>query len=114
MRDSFAKNKKGILIMLCSALCACVGQLLWKLSATEGILLALLGFVLYGFGALFMLIAYKYGSLSVLQPMQSVSYILSIIIGVMILNESLNLQKVIGVIVIMMGMLLIGGGDTEA
>ena len=114
MLDSFAKNKKGILLMLCSALCACVGQLLWKLSATEGIWLALVGFVLYGLGALFMLIAYRFGHLSVLQPMQSISYILSIIIGVLILNEALTVQKVIGVLIIMAGIVLIAGGDKES
>lgn len=113
MIESFAKNKKGILIMLCSAFCACVGQLLWKLSAEQGVFVALVGFVFYGFGALFMLIAYRYGSLSVLQPMQSVNYILSIIIGVIVLSESVTVKKVIGVLVIMAGIVLIGGGDEE-
>ncbi len=97
--------------MLCSAFCACIGQLLWKMSAQQGIYLALIGFFLYGLGALFMLIAYRYGSLSVLQPMQSVSYIFSIIIGFLILNEPFRLLKVIGVFIIMTGILFIGGGD---
>lgn len=36
MLESFQKNKKGILLMLVSSICVCVGQLLWKLSATRG------------------------------------------------------------------------------
>lgn len=99
--------------MLCSALCACIGQLLWKLSAQQGIWLALVGFFLYGMGALFMLIAYRYGSLSVLQPMQSASYIFSIVIGVIVLSETVNLQKIVGVLIIMAGILFIGGGDEK-
>lgn len=113
MLDSFAKNKKGILIMLCSAACACIGQLLWKLSAEQGVLLALVGFGFYGVGALFMLIAYRFGSLSVLQPMQSVNYVLSIIIGAIVLNEAVTLLKVVGVLIIMVGIVFIGGGDME-
>ena len=60
MRESFEKNKKGILLMIVAAVLACVGQLLWKLSVTNGILYLLLGFGLYGLGALLMLIAYRY------------------------------------------------------
>ena len=71
MLESFQKNKKGILLMLVSSICVCVGQLLWKLSATQGIIVMLAGFCFYGVGALVMIIAYKYGKLSVLQPMLS-------------------------------------------
>ncbi len=99
--------------MLCSAACACIGQLLWKLSAQQGLLVALAGFCLYGVGALFMLISYRFGSLSVLQPIQSVNYILSIIIGAIVLGEPVTVTKVIGVIVIMAGIVLIVGGDAE-
>lgn len=35
MLESFQKNKKGILLMLVSSICVCVGQLLWKLSAAQ-------------------------------------------------------------------------------
>ena len=71
MIESIQKNKKGILLMLVSSICVCVGQLLWKLSATQGLLFMLAGFVFYGAGALIMIIAYKFGKLSVLQPMVS-------------------------------------------
>ena len=58
MIESIRKNKKGILMMIVSSICACVGQLLWKLSAVEGIMMMLAGFVLYGIGALVMIAAY--------------------------------------------------------
>lgn len=113
MLESFEKNKKGIMIMMCSAICACLGQLLWKLSAEYGVMAALIGFGFYGMGALFMLIAYRFGSLSVLQPMQSVNYVISIVLGAIIFSEAVTPGKVIGVLVIMVGIVLIGGGDEE-
>ncbi|PEG28505.1 hypothetical protein CQ395_03055 [Clostridium neonatale] len=97
--------------MLISSICVCVGQLLWKISAEEGILFLIFGFALYGIGAFIMIIAYKFGSLSVLQPMLSLNYVLSIILAHTILKEDITLLKVIGVLIIILGVILIGGGD---
>lgn len=111
MKESFAKNRTGILLMLISSVCACIGQLLWKLSAERGVWLMLAGFGFYGIGALIMLIAYRFGSLSVLQPMLSMNYVLGIILGALILKEEITILKVMGVLIIMTGVVLIGGGD---
>lgn len=111
MLDSLKKNRKGILLMLISSICVCIGQLLWKISNTNGLTFLLVGFIFYGLGALIMIIAYKFGSLSVLQPMLSLNYIFSVILAKTVLNESITLMKVIGVIIVMIGVLLIGGGD---
>ncbi|CAH0438843.1 Putative transporter [Clostridium neonatale] len=110
MLESLRKNSKGILLMLISSICVCVGQLLWKISAEEGILFLIFGFALYGIGAFIMIIAYKFGSLSVLQPMLSLNYVLSIILAHTILKEDITLLKVIGVLIIILGVILIGGG----
>lgn len=111
MINSLKKNKKGILLMLFSSICVCVGQLLWKLSADKGIVCLLLGFVFYGVGALVMIIAYKYGKLSVLQPMLSLNYVLSIILAALVLKEEVTVLKCIGVLVIILGVVMIAGGD---
>lgn len=99
--------------MLVSSICACIGQLMWKLSAEQGILVMLLGFCFYGAGALIMLIAYKFGKLSVLQPMLSLNYVLSIILGAVVLKEPITILKCIGVLVIISGVIMIAGGDAE-
>ena len=83
---------------------------MWKLSS-RGLQYLIIGFILYGVGALIMLIAYKYGSLSVLQPCLSLNYALSIFLGVWVLGESLSLMKIIGIIIIIIGVIMIGGGD---
>ena len=113
MLESFRKNKKGILLMLISSICVCVGQLLWKLSAKQGIIIMLAGFCFYGLGALVMIIAYKFGKLSVLQPMLSLNYVLSLILAVVVLKEEITVLKCIGVLVIITGVVMIAGGDEE-
>lgn len=111
MLQSFKKNKIGIGLMLLSALFACLGQMFWKLSATKGIWFLLIGFVFYAVGALIMLIAYRHGSLSVLQPMLSVNYIITLILAHFVLHETITPARIIGIAVIMVGVFLIGGGD---
>ena len=111
MLESFQKNKKGILLMLVSSICVCVGQLLWKLSSAQGIIVMLAGFCFYGVGALVMIIAYKYGKLSVLQPMLSLNYVL--FLAAAVLKEQITLLKSIGVLIIIAGVILIAGGDEE-
>ncbi|MBQ7506415.1 MAG: EamA family transporter [Lachnospiraceae bacterium] len=113
MLESLKKNRKGILIMLCSSLFACVGQLLWKLGGIYGVWMILIGFGFYAFGALFMLYAYRFGSVSVLQPVMSMNYVISVILGALVLKEPVTILKVIGVIVIMIGVILIGGGEEK-
>lgn len=113
MIESIKKNKKGILLMIISSVCVCLGQLLWKLSNSYGYCAMLLGFMLYGIGAIVMVVAYRYGKLSVLQPMLSLNYVLSIILATFVLKESVTIVKCIGVLIIVAGVVLIAGGDTE-
>jgi len=99
--------------MLISSICVCVGQLLWKISSTQGLIIMLAGFFFYGIGALVMIVAYKYGKLSVLQPMLSLNYVLSIVLAAMVLKEKITILKCVGVLVIIAGVILIAGGDEE-
>ena len=111
MIESLKKNKKGIILMLFSSLCVCIGQLFWKLYANGNLVFVILGFMFYGIGALVMLYAYKFGSLSVLQPMLSANYVFTVILATTILKEEINLLKIIGILIIIIGVILIGGGD---
>ena len=112
MLESLRRNKKGILLMLGSSLCVCFGQLLWKLSSQFGLWALLFGFGLYGIGALLMLWAYRFGKVSVLQPMLSLNYVLSLILAATVLNEPVTLLKCAGVLAIVAGVVLIAGGDS--
>ena len=99
--------------MVVSSVFVSFGQMFWKMFHTEGIWALILGLVLYAAGAIVMIVAYKYGKLSVLQPMLCLSYVFAIFIAVFILNEMMTPFRLAGIIVIIIGVILIGGGDSE-
>lgn len=103
MLDAIKKNGKGILLMFVSATALCIGQLIWKKMDGIQILPLLLGFVIYGVGALVMIMAFKYGELSVLQPMNSMSYVISTILAYFVLNEKISRMRLVGIIIIIIG-----------
>lgn len=103
------KNKqfwKGIFLILLSSLLSCSGQLFWKLFASSrSIKTLILGVLLYGFGALSMMLSFRYGDLSVLHPMLSFGYVVSIALGRLVLEEQVSSVKLIGIALIMIGVL---------
>ena len=113
MTESLQNNKKGILMMVASSVFVSFGQMFWKMFHTEGLWALVLGLALYAVGALIMIVAYKYGKLSVLQPMLCLSYVFAIFIGVFILGEAMTPLRLAGVIVVVFGVILIAGGDQE-
>ncbi len=79
---SLKKNSKGILIMVAASFFTAFGQLMWKLSQLDNNLYLLaLGFLLYGLGAITMIIAFRFGSYSVIHPIMCTSYIFAIFFG---------------------------------
>ena len=111
--QSLKENKKGIFLIILSSICVCIGQLFWKLGANGSYMYIIFGFCLYGTGALLMLISYKYGSLSVLQPMLSLNYVITIFLSYFVLNEQITINKLIGIFIIIFGVILIGRGDRK-
>ncbi|GHU97760.1 hypothetical protein FACS189483_04670 [Spirochaetia bacterium] len=101
-------NKFGVVLMILSSVCVCIGQLFWKLSTNGNILYVCLGFFLYGLGSILMIAAYKYGRVSKLQPILSINYVFSIFIAAIVLGERITVYKIIGVVIIMVSVVLIG------
>ncbi|MCR5650497.1 MAG: EamA family transporter [Lachnospiraceae bacterium] len=111
--------------MSVSALSISIGQLLWKLAdlgsitgelgSVSGLITLFLrvlpGFIIYAVGALVMTIALGYGELSVLQPVNSMSYVFALILSAMFLTEPITVLKVAGIIVIIAGVILMGGSS---
>lgn len=102
-----ATRIEGILLMVVSAAFVGSGQLLFKLGSTGDILLLLSGFACNAAGALAMIFAYKFGPLSVLQPMISLSYVLALVLGVLVLREPVDETKITGVFLICAGVVCI-------
>ncbi len=113
--NSFAKNKKGIIIMVFSSLLACTGQMFWKISAKsdDSLFFLLIGLAVFLLSAAFMLVGFRYGKLSILQPIYSINYIVSLIVGHFLFNEIIKPVNIAGVVIITVGVLLICGGDTD-
>ena len=103
--------------MILSALLTVVGQLLWdygkSASDSSDFILIFFGFAMYGFGSLLMIYSFKYGDLSILYPVMGISYVFAIIIGKIQLNEPITVPKVIGTAFILVGISLIGKGESE-
>ena len=94
--------------MVFSSVLTCMGQLCWKISTLHAsIAFAAIGLLLYGCGALVMIVALRYGDLSILHPMLSTGYVLSIAVGNIVLRESITITKVLGIAVIIVGLALI-------
>jgi undecaprenyl phosphate-alpha-L-ara4N flippase subunit ArnE len=69
------------------------------------------GFIIFGCGALLMILAYRHGELSVLQPINSMSYVYSIFLGYVVFHEEITIFRIIGVAAIMTGVVLLGRGN---
>jgi drug/metabolite transporter (DMT)-like permease len=108
---SIKKNWRGIILILISAFTLAGGQFLWKLSLGNNPFLLVSGFALYGLGAFFMIASYRFGSLSVLHPMMSASYVFAFILGGVFLKESITLLMLLGLLIIIIGNIFVGGGD---
>ena len=108
--ESMSNQKKGISLMLFSAFVTCSGQLMWKLSATGNnqVWFLIIGFALYALGAILMISAFQFGEVSMLQPMLSIGFVISLVLGHIVLNESITAQKIMGVILIIVGMFFLG------
>lgn len=105
---------KGRLLMLVSSVFVCVGQLCWKLGTEQmPLTLTMLGFGLYAIGALIMLRAYRFGKMSALQPMLSMNYVFSTLLGAAVLREAIHMQMLLGIAIIVSGVILLGGEDAQ-
>ncbi len=104
----------GIILMVLVAFLVAVGQLFWKLSAgANGFdwLWFILGTGLYGGATLLMMGAFRFGRLSVLQPMLALSFAFMPILGCCVLGESISMPQYLGIAIVAVGVILVGVGD---
>ena len=66
------------------------------------------GLALYGVGAVLMVLALQHGELSVLYPMISLSYVWVAILSVLAFHEQMNVPRIAGIIVIVLGVGVLG------
>ena len=106
----------AILLMVITTLCTSLAQVLYKFAAPnlQLNLIALItnipliaGLILYGLAAIFLILALRLGEVSVLYPIVATSYIWVTLLAMLLFNESINLLRWTGVIVIILGVILI-------
>lgn len=104
-------NKKnpiiGYVLILLAAIFTSLGQFFWKLSADGNIFFLTLGFVLFITEAFFMVISYRFGELSVLQPMLSIGFVISLILGKYFIKEVHSPKKIVGICCVLFGVFLL-------
>lgn len=118
---SIAVKAWSIAVVILCTLFTSVGQLLWKLGVGSGFELSvtgiatnwmlLLGFVLYGFSAFFLVVAMKGGDLSALYPFIALGFIWVALLSWYFLGEVMHVMKWTGIAVIMLGLVFVGVGS---
>lgn len=67
----------------------------------------LFGLALYVFASIFQILAYKGGDLSVLYPINSLSFVISVVLSVLVLKEKMNVYRYLSIMLIVVGIVII-------
>ena len=116
-----ARRRAAILVSACTVLNA-VAQLLFKLGsrnlvltpaglATNAPLIA--GCACYGLFTIAMVLALREGELSMLYPIIALSYVWVTLISYLLLKETPNLYKNLGIVTIVVGVAILGRGGKK-
>ena len=111
-------NFVGIGIIIICTLLTTVAQLSFKLgsSSIDFSLTSfinpyiIIGFVSYGLAAVLFIIALKFGELSLLYPIWSLSFVWITLVSMFFLNESVSIPNWIGITFIIAGISFVGFG----
>jgi len=112
--------KAIILVILCTLLTSS-GQVVWKyasnnISSVNSIFHnwpLLIGYLLYGLGAIILIGSLKYGDLSILYPFIALSFVWVNIASILLFGEHVNLLNWLGILAILLGVGLVGKGSKE-
>lgn len=60
-----------------------------------------------------MLCAYRFGSISMLQPINSISYVIAVVLGSVFFHEAITWEKLLGITAIIMGVVILTRGEKK-
>ena len=118
-----ASSRRAVLLVFCCTLLGAAAQVLIKTGAdrlphpsvlqmiTSPWLLA--GYSLYAMSTVLLVLALKSGQLSLLYPVISLTYVWVTFLSVMVFHEVLNPYKVVGILLIVMGVGVLGLGGRK-
>lgn len=109
-----------VLLTIFNSVLMVTGQTLWKLGATGKEIHSLAqllrlflspyviaGLMVYAFASVLWIYILNKGELSYVYPIQSTAFIFALIIGITIFKEQLTPSKIIGVLIICLGVIII-------
>lgn len=107
----------AILLVLGTTVLMSIAQIFYKFGANKiGEIpfyfnyFIVIGLIIYILSATLLLFSLKYGELSVIYPLVGASYIWVAIFSAYFFNETFNTLKIIGIIVIIIGVIFVGIG----
>ncbi len=121
MKSNMKTKPRAIALILLSTIFTSSGQIFLKKGSNQLVLNVLqiltnhpliIGCMLYGIGAIMLIVSLKYGELSVLYPIYGLNFIwVSILSPYFFPSDSMNLVKWIGIVFVIGGVSLIGLGS---
>jgi undecaprenyl phosphate-alpha-L-ara4N flippase subunit ArnE len=118
------KNRWAILLVLISTLITSSGQIFlkagasrlnWNVAEQLTNFPLFTGWILYIIGAIMLIIALKYGDLSLLYPIYSLNFVwVSIMSPYFFATDSMNTIKWVGVMIVILGVSCVGVGSAIA
>lgn len=116
------KKKKtevlGIILIILTALVTSLGQFAWKYSSScDGslkLIMTIAGFAIFGVSGALMIISYRFGELSIIQPLLSIGFVFSLVLGKIFFNEEHSIFKYIGIAVILVGVFILARAGTKS
>ena len=124
-----AKQRRSLIIVLCSTVLIALAQALIKTGTGElgvssslvdtaiGILTTpklFAGYALYGVVTVMMVLALRHAELSLMYPVIALSYVWVMALSVLVFHEVMNPFKLAGVVVIISGVAILGKGQQRA
>ena len=124
---------KAIMFVLLCTIATAFGQILFKIGSSTNfnetinlilsfnltnpilhpLYLLLFGLFLYGIGAALLILALRYGELSVIYPIFATNYVWVTLLSSYYFGEEIHLFKIIGIFAIVSGIALIGIGSNS-
>lgn len=116
-------RQQSMAVVFCCTLFGAAAQILIKMGATTLTgtsplamltnLPVFLGYSLYGFSTVFLVVALKDGELSILYPVISLTYVWVAFLSYLVFHEAISVMKMAGIAIIVMGVAVLGKGGAK-
>jgi multidrug transporter EmrE-like cation transporter len=120
-KNSTKRVIKPILLVILCTLFTSTGQIFWKFSSNNldsfiSIITnvpLIVGFIIYGLGAILLIISLKYGELSIVYPFIALSFVWVSIASIILFEDTVSIINWAGIASIILGVSLIGYGGSR-